>query len=166
MLKNPKGSSLSVFFGIVRLFFKKKFHKSSPNSPRLGNFEVFLLFLSLGYGTDLGRSRLVQLQFCSVVVLLQALTTCGARTTVCSRGRPDAAVPNSVCCPTTPPRRASPASTQSSCAQAWHTVFSSHPTPKGAPACARASKSYGWDVRNRVKINPKMAKKQPFFDFF
>ena len=58
MLKNPKGSSLSVFFGIVRLF-KKNFHKSSPNSPILGNFEVLLLFLSLGYGADLGRSRLV-----------------------------------------------------------------------------------------------------------
>ena len=29
-----------------------------------------------------------------------------------------------------------------------------------------ASKSYGWDVRNIAKINPKMAKKQPFFDFF
>ena len=23
-----------------------------------------------------------------------------------------------------------------------------------------------WDVRNRAKISPKMAKKQPFFDFF
>ena len=60
MPKNPKGSSLSVFFGIVRLFSLKKFHKSSPNSPKLGNFEVLLLFLSLGYGADLGRSRLVQ----------------------------------------------------------------------------------------------------------
>ena len=29
-----------------------------------------------------------------------------------------------------------------------------------------ASKSYGWDVRNITKISPKMAKKQPFFDFF
>ena len=29
-----------------------------------------------------------------------------------------------------------------------------------------ASKSYGWDVRNMAKISPKMAKKQPFFDFF
>ena len=28
------------------------------------------------------------------------------------------------------------------------------------------SKSYGWDVRNIAKISPKMAKKQPFFDFF
>ena len=46
------------FFGIVRLF-KFFFHKSSPNSPILGNFEVLLLFLSLGYGADLGRSRLV-----------------------------------------------------------------------------------------------------------
>ena len=29
-----------------------------------------------------------------------------------------------------------------------------------------ALKSYGWDVRNIAKISPKMAKKQPFFDFF
>ena len=29
-----------------------------------------------------------------------------------------------------------------------------------------ASKSYSWDVRNIAKISPKMAKKQPFFDFF
>ena len=57
MLKNPKGSSLSVFLGIVRLSIF--FHESSPNSPILGNFEVLLLFLSLGYGVDLGRSRLV-----------------------------------------------------------------------------------------------------------
>ena len=28
------------------------------------------------------------------------------------------------------------------------------------------SKSYGWDMRNIAKISPKMAKKQPFFDFF
>ena len=50
-----------------------------------------------------------------------------------------------------------------------HTIFTkfcSHSTPKGAPACAKASKSYGWDVRNVAKISPKMAKKQPFFDFF
>ena len=29
-----------------------------------------------------------------------------------------------------------------------------------------ASKSYGWDVRNKAKISPKMAKKQLFFIFF
>ena len=57
MLKNPKGSSLSVFSALWD--FKFFFHKSSPNSPILGNFEVLLLFLSLGYGADLGRSRLV-----------------------------------------------------------------------------------------------------------
>ena len=39
-------------------------------------------------------------------------------------------------------------------------------TPKGAPACAMASKSYDWVVRNIAKISPKMAEKQPFFDFF
>ena len=46
-----------------------------------------------------------------------------------------------------------------------HEILHSHSTPKGAPACANASKSYGWDVRNIAKISPKMAKKQPFFDF-
>ena len=48
------------FFGIVRLSSKKKFHKSSPNSPILGYFEVLLLLLSLGYGADFRRSRLVK----------------------------------------------------------------------------------------------------------
>ena len=51
-----------------------------------------------------------------------------------------------------------------------HKIFTKFCTvilhPKGAPACAKASKSYGWDVRNIAKISPKMAKKQPFFDFF
>ena len=51
-----------------------------------------------------------------------------------------------------------------------HTIFTkflhSHSAPKGAPACAKASKSYGLDVRNIAKISPKVAKKQPFFDFF
>ena len=50
-----------------------------------------------------------------------------------------------------------------------HTIFTkfcSHSTPKGAPAYAKASKSYGWEVRNIAKISPKMARKQPFFDFF
>ena len=48
----------------------------------------------------------------------------------------------------------------------FHEILHSHSTPKGAPACAKALKSYGWDVRNTVKISPKMAKKQRFFDFF
>ena len=42
-----------------------------------------------------------------------------------------------------------------------HTIFI-----KGASACAMASKLYDWVVRNIAKISPKMAKKQPFFDFF
>ena len=45
-------------------------------------------------------------------------------------------------------------------------IFYSHSTPYYGPICAMASKSYGWDVRNIAKISPKMAKKQPFFDFF
>ena len=39
----------------------------------------------------------------------------------------------------------------------FHEFLHSHSTPKGAPACAKASKSYGWDVRNIAKISPKMA---------
>ena len=52
------------------------------------------------------------------------------------------------------------------CPYDFHEILHSHSTPKGAPACAKASKSYGWDVRNIAKISPKMAKKQTFFDFF
>ena len=52
------------------------------------------------------------------------------------------------------------------CPYDFHEILHSHSTPKAAPACAKASKSYGWDVRNIAKISPKMAKKQPFFDFF
>ena len=52
------------------------------------------------------------------------------------------------------------------CPYDFHEILHSHSTPKGAPACAKASKSYCWDVRNIAKISPKMAKKQPFFDFF
>ena len=48
----------------------------------------------------------------------------------------------------------------------FHEILHSHSTPKGAPACAKASKSYGWDMRNIAKISPKMAKKQSFFNFF
>ena len=52
------------------------------------------------------------------------------------------------------------------CPYDFHELLHSHSTPKGAPACAKASKSYGWDMRNIAKISSKMAKKQPFFDFF
>ena len=52
------------------------------------------------------------------------------------------------------------------CPYDFHEILHSHSTPKGAPACAKASKSYGWDVRNIAKISPKMAKKLSFFDFF
>ena len=50
------------------------------------------------------------------------------------------------------------------CPYDFHEILHSHFTPKGAPA--KASKSYGWDVRNITKISPKLAKKQPYFDFF
>ena len=52
------------------------------------------------------------------------------------------------------------------CPYDFHEILLTHSTPKGAPACAKASKSYGWDVRNVAKISPKMAKKQSFFDSF
>ena len=52
------------------------------------------------------------------------------------------------------------------CPYDFHEILHSHSTPKGAPACAKASKSYGLDVKNIAKISPKVAKKQPFFDFF
>ena len=55
------------------------------------------------------------------------------------------------------------------CPYDFHKILHGHSTPKGAPACAKASKSYDWNVRNIAKISPKMAKidpKQPFFDFF
>ena len=70
-LKIPNGPPFQ-FFGIVRLFFENLFF--SPKGPpfncdkNVDNFgsvpllpKVFLLFLSLGYGADLGRSRLVSL---------------------------------------------------------------------------------------------------------
>ena len=44
--------------------------------------------------------------------------------------------------------------------------FYSHSTPYYGSLCAFSLNSYGWDVRNIAKINPKMAKKQPFFGFF
>ena len=52
------------------------------------------------------------------------------------------------------------------CPYDFYEILHSHFTSKGAPACAKAPKSHGWDVRNIAKINPKMAKKQPSFDFF
>ena len=52
------------------------------------------------------------------------------------------------------------------CPYDFHEILHSHSTPKGAPACAKASKSYGWDVRNIAKISPKMSKKTVIFRFF
>ena len=52
------------------------------------------------------------------------------------------------------------------CPYHFHKILHSHSTPKGAPACSKASKSYDWNVRNTAKISPKMAKKQSFFDLF
>ena len=45
-------------------------------------------------------------------------------------------------------------------------LLHSHYTPKGFPACSMASKLLDWDLRNIVKISPKMTRKQPFLDFF
>ena len=47
------------------------------------------------------------------------------------------------------------------CPYDFHKILHSHFTPKGAPACAKASKSYDWNVRNIAKISPKMAKISP-----
>ena len=44
--------------------------------------------------------------------------------------------------------------------------FYSRSTTYYGPLCAISINSYSWDVRNVAKINPKMSKKQPFFDFF
>ena len=53
------------------------------------------------------------------------------------------------------------------CPYDFHEFLHSHSTPKEAPpACAKASKSYGWDVRNIAKISPKMAKNSHFSTFF
>ena len=45
-------------------------------------------------------------------------------------------------------------------------MFYSHSTPYYGPLCAISLNWYVWDVRNLAKINPKMGKKQTFFDFF
>ena len=47
------------------------------------------------------------------------------------------------------------------CLYDFHKILHSHSTLKGAPACAKASKSYHWNVRNIAKISPKMAKVSP-----
>ena len=44
------------------------------------------------------------------------------------------------------------------CPYYFHKILHSHSTPKGAPTCAKAAKSYDWNVRNIAKISPKMAK--------
>ena len=61
------------FFRHCEIFFPKNFfHKRVPNSPILWHIEVLLLFLSLRYGADLGRSRLVYSMFW---ILLFQITT-------------------------------------------------------------------------------------------
>ena len=52
------------------------------------------------------------------------------------------------------------------CPYDFHKILHSHSTPKRAPARAKASKSYDWDVRNMVKISPKMAENSHFSTFF
>ena len=66
MVEKPQRVPLS-FFWHCETFFKIFFHKRVPNSPILWHFEVLLVFLSLRYGADLGRSRLV-LQLLNVSV--------------------------------------------------------------------------------------------------
>ena len=96
MLKNPKGSPFQFFrhcetlasqglalagpgeplgpffeYVIFRNFFFKKNRISSTVKKNTWHLEVFLLFLSLGYGADLGRSRL----FWSGILLNKTHTT-------------------------------------------------------------------------------------------
>ena len=52
------------------------------------------------------------------------------------------------------------------CPYDFHKMLHSHFTPKGAPACAKVSKSYDWDVKNIAKTSPKMAKNSHFSTFF
>ena len=47
------------------------------------------------------------------------------------------------------------------CPYDFQKILHSHSTPKGAPACGKASKSYDWNVRNIPKIGPKMARVSP-----
>ena len=49
----------------------------------------------------------------------------------------------------------------SNCPYDFNEILHSYSTPKGAPACANASKSYGWDVRN-ISQNSLFS---TFFDF-
>ena len=51
------------------------------------------------------------------------------------------------------------------CPYEFHKNSHSHSTPRGAPACAMASKSYDWNVRDITKISPIMAKKLNFHFF-
>ena len=58
------GAPLGPFFWVCNFsenFFSKNFRFSSTVKENTWHLEVFLLFLSLGYGADLGRSRLVSL---------------------------------------------------------------------------------------------------------
>ena len=52
------------------------------------------------------------------------------------------------------------------CSYDSNEIFYSPSTLYYGPLCVISSNSYRWDVRNIAKIIPKMAKKQPFFDFF
>ena len=58
-----KSQRVFQFFSALWDFFLFFFHKSVPNSPIFWHFEDLLLFLSLRYGADLGRSRLVHHNF-------------------------------------------------------------------------------------------------------
>ena len=51
------------------------------------------------------------------------------------------------------------------CPYDFHEILHSHSTPKGPPACAKASKSYGWNVRNLAQKWPKNSDFSTFFQF-
>ena len=48
------------------------------------------------------------------------------------------------------------------CPYDFHEILHSHSTPKGAPACAKASKSYDWNVRNIAKNGQNLPKNSLF----
>ena len=81
----PENGCLKISKDIPFSFFRHCetfllcFHKREPNSSVLWHFEVLLLFLSLRYGADLGRSRLVNYGLVNV-----SFSTCWMSSSACA----------------------------------------------------------------------------------
>ena len=67
MLIHHKGSPLLHFSALCDFFLKEFFFKNSCFFPK----KIFLRFLSLRYGADFGRSRLVYIKIFTVFVCKQ-----------------------------------------------------------------------------------------------